>query len=547
MVSALWNLPGIQSHQSLEFLERVLTPLCIYNKHGQTIYASQSFLALLQTEAKDVTFFDCFASTLTPRALLIDLWERALQGGTVNFLAKTHDGQRSLECSLHFNQATHSVFLTAQKSGCVEPIAAVEENEGTVVLAAHPSLAMALVNQDGAIVKGNPQFHALLKTTEHDVLMFDALTYPGDRLIDTVLKQKLLDGAIHSYTVEKRLLAKNNDVIWVNASVSLVEATGCDGRYQCYFKYLLDNTTGHDKVYNALVKTEAKWKALILNSPYLFIQTSNTGQIVYTSAAVEQLLGYKEEELLGRHLVELLHPNHFNEFELALQLWASDVQPHQPDIECWWRTKAGRWVALSIQGQRFPSASNVDGIMISGHNITDRKSLEMELNASEERLRSLVLNLPGAAFRCNAVYTMTDISDGIEAIAGYPAAALINNQARSFLGIVHPDDITLLKDSLIQSVLDCHRSSIEYRLLHANGQIRWVSERKQGVFDQHGNLLWLDGVLIDISDRKQAEAELHRCEAVNQAILQQYPDLMRSSAPKCFPPFTPAKNMQQFN
>ncbi|HEY9882561.1 MAG TPA: PAS domain-containing protein [Thermosynechococcaceae cyanobacterium] len=427
----------------------------------------------------------------------------------------------------------------------MEPIAAVEENEEAVVLAAHPGLAMALVNQDGVIVKSNPKFHALLKTNEHDVLMFDALTYPDDRLIDTVLKQKLLNGAIRSYTVEKRLIAKNADVVWVNASVSLVEATGGDGRYQCYFKYLLNDITEHHKVYNALVRTEAKWKALILNSPYLFIQTNNAGQIVYTSAAVEQLLGYKEEELLGRHLVELLHPNHFNEFELALQLWASDVQPHQPDIECWWRTKAGRWVALSIQGQRFPSASTVDGIMISGHNITDRKSLEMELNASEERLRSLVLNLPGAAFRCNAVYTMTDISDGIEAIAGYPAAALINNQARSFLGIVHPDDITLLKDSLIQSVLDCHRSSIEYRLLHANGQIRWVSERKQGVFDQHGNLLWLDGVLVDISDRKQAEAELCRCEAVNQAILQQCPDSIRSSVPKCFPPFSSVKNIRQ--
>jgi PAS domain S-box-containing protein len=548
MVSALWNLPGIQSRQSLEFLERVLTPLCIYNKHGQTIYASQSFLALLQTEAEDVAFFGCFASTLTPQALLRDLWERVLQGETVNFLAKTNDGRISLECSLHLNQATHSIFLTAQKSGYMEPIdSAVERNEEAVELPAYPSSAMALVNQDGVIVKGNPQFHDLLKTNEHDVLMFDALTYPDDRLIDAVLKQKLLDGAIHSYTVEKRLIAKNNDVVWVNVSVSLAEEIGCDDRYQCYFKCLLDDITEHRKVYSALVRTEAKWKALILNSPYLFIQTTNTGQIVYISAAVEQLLGYKEEELLGRHLAELLHPNHFNEFELALQLWASDVQPRQPDIECWWRTKAGRWVALSMQGQRFPSGSNVDGIIISGHNITDRKSLEMELNASEERFQSLVLNLPGATFRCNAVYTMTDISDGIEAIAGYSAAALINNQARSFLGIVHPDDILILKGSLIQSFLDCHRSSIEYRLLHANGQIRWVSERKQGVFDQQGNLLWLDGVLIDISDRKQAEAELRQCEAVNQAILQQCPDSIRSSAPNCFTPFISARNMQQSN
>ncbi|HEY9655634.1 MAG TPA: hypothetical protein V6C50_09090, partial [Crinalium sp.] len=122
-------------------MERALTPLCIYNKHGQTIYASQSFLALLQAEAEDVAFFDCFASTLTPQAVLKELWKRALQEGTVSFLAKTHDGGTSLECSLHFNQATHSMFLTAQKSGYVEPIdSAVERIEAAVGVPPLPSL-----------------------------------------------------------------------------------------------------------------------------------------------------------------------------------------------------------------------------------------------------------------------------------------------------------------------------------------------------------------------------------------------------------------------
>lgn len=530
MVSAFWNIPGIQSHQSLEFLERSLAPLCIYDKRGQTIYASQSFLALLHV-GEDVDFFAYFRSKSTPHTLLTSLWNSALQGETVNFLAKPQDDQRDIECSLSFNQATHSMFLTVKKSELDPSVhRALQRHERAVSLVAHPHLATALVNQDGIMIKCNPKFHALLQTDEHETLLLDALVHPNDRLIDAALKQKLLDGVVNSYTVEKRFMARNRDIVWMNVSVSLNEVADGDDR-QRYFEYVLDDLTERRKVYSALVRTEEKWKALILNSPYLFIQTSSTGQIVYTSAAVEQLLGYKEEELLGRHVTELLHPNHFNEFELVLQLWASDASPQHSEIECWWRAKSGRWVALYVRGQRFPSALDVDGVMLSGHNITDRKCLEMELQASEERFRSLVLNLPGAAFRCNAVYTMTFMSDGVEAIAGYPAAALMNNQARSFLGIVHPDDIALLKDSLIQSVLDCRRCSIEYRLIHANGQIRWVSERKQGIFDQHGNLLWLDGVLIDISDRKQAEAELRRSEAVNQAILQQCPDLVRANAP----------------
>ena len=215
--------------------------------------------------------------------------------------------------------------------------------------------------------------------------------------------------------------------------------------------------------------------------------------MIYVSPAVEDLLGYQHEELLGRQIKELIHPSHLNEVDLALQLWSSNIQTHQSGLECWWRTKSNRWVALSIQGQRFPSALEIDGVIISGHNITDRKCLEVELRANEEKFRSLVLNSLGAVFRCDASYTMEFASDGIQDITGYPASVFVNNQVRSYLSIVHPDDITILKNSLIQAVLDRHRGSINYRIIDTRGQIRWVTERKQGVFDQNGNLLWLDG------------------------------------------------------
>ncbi|MBW4472168.1 MAG: PAS domain-containing protein [Stenomitos rutilans HA7619-LM2] len=515
MVSTLWNLPGIQSHGSLEFLERSLGPLCIYSDRGQPLYASQSFLTLLQATTEDIDFFLYFQSELTPKAVLESLWELALQGKTVDFMAKTRDGQKMLECSLKFQAEATSMFFTAER---VESEAAmtkcVDATERSLTVFDHPSLASALVSQEGVIVKCNWRLHELLKTDRDETIFLEDFVCPDDRLIDADLKQKLLNGAIPSYTVEKRFITRSNEIIWTKSQVSLTNVSGCTDEQQHCFMVLIEDITESRNVYNALVRTEEKWKAFVFNSPYLFIQTSHTGQIVYVSAAVERLLGYSETELLGRHITELLHPNHFNEFELLLQLWSSGVQPHQPEIECWWRTKAGRWVALSLQGQSFPSALRVDGVVLSGYAITDRKCLEVELKASEERFKSLVLNIPGAVFRCSSTYTMEFVSDGIEAITGYPALALVNNQMQSFLSIVHPDDIAIIKDSLVQSVLDRHRCSIEYRIIHANGYVRWVFERKQGVFDQNGNLLWLDGVLLDITDRKQTEAALNRYETI---------------------------------
>lgn len=515
MVSTLWNIPGIQSRESLEFLEQSLGPICIYTDRGQPLYANQSILTLLQATIEEIDFFLYFQSELTPKAVLETLWELGLQKKTVDFVAKTRDGQKPLECSLKFSVEANSMFLMAKK---LEPEASipqdVEAPERSLTVFDHPSLATALVNQDGAVVQCNQRLHELLKTSHDETILLEDFICPDDRLMDADLKQKLLHGAIPSYTVEKRFITRNNEIIWTKSLVSLADVGKDSDRQQRYFTVLLEDITESHKVYNALIRTEEKWKAFVFNSPYLFIQTSLTGQIVYVSAAFERLLGYSEAELLGRHVTELLHPNHFNEFELILQLWNSDVQPSQPEIECWWRTKSGRWVALSLQGQVSPSTLSFDGVVLSGYDITDRKCLEMELKASEERFKSLVLNIPGAVFRCSSTYTMAFVNDGIEAITGYPALAFVNNQIQSFLSIVHPEDIAIIKDSLVQSVLDRHRCSIEYRIIHASGRTRWVFERKQGVFDQSGNLLWLDGVMLDITDRKQAEAALNRYETI---------------------------------
>ncbi|MBW4693650.1 MAG: PAS domain-containing protein [Lyngbya sp. HA4199-MV5] len=515
MVSTLWNIPGIQSHGSLEFLERSLGPICIYSDRGQPLYASQSLLTLLEATTEEIDFFRYFQSETTSKDVLESLWGLALQEKTVTFIAKSRDDQKTLECSLQFNAEANSMFFTASSA---EPEAAkpkdIEATASSLTVFAHPSLATALIRQDGVIIQCNQRLHELLKTNDGETIVLEDFVCPDDRVIDADLKQKLLNGAIPSYTIEQRLMTRSNEIIWTKNQVSLVDVNDCVDEQQRCFTVLIEDITESRNVYNALVRTEEKWKAFVFNSPHLLIQTSHTGQIVYVSAAVERLLGYSEAELLGRHVTELLHPNHFNEFELLLQLWISGVQPSQPEIECWWRTKAGRWVALSLQGQPFPSALSFDGVVLSGYDITDRKCLEMELKASEERFRSLILNIPGAVFRCSSTYTMAFVNDGIDAITGYPALALVNNQMQSFLSIVHPDDIAIIKDSLVQSVLDRHRCSIEYRIIHASGCIRWVFERKQGVFDQNGNLLWLDGVLLDITDRKQAEAALNRYETI---------------------------------
>jgi PAS domain S-box-containing protein len=510
MISTFWDIPGIQSRKSLEFLERSLSPICVCDDRGHTIYASQSFLKLLQSHTPN-HFFGYFP--LEVQADLSEFWQRAIRGEWSQFLSKTRDAEEPIECSLQFDPETKLMFLEAKKMDAAERIRSLTTAyERAIARSTHANLATALINPNGDIIQCNQKLQALLGTSDHG-LNLEQFVHPDDRFVDDSLKQKLLNRTINTYTIEKRFISRNQEVIWLNVNVSTIELATCITGHQSYYAVLLEDVTENKKIYSTLVRTEEKWKTLFLESPYLFIQASKSGQMNYVSPAVEDLLGYQPEELLGRQIKELIHPSNLNEFELALQLWSSDLR-HQ-SIECWWRAKSNRWVALSIQGQQFPSVLEIEDIVISGHNITDRKCLEVELRASEEKFRSLVLNSLGAVFRCDSSYTMEFVSDNVQNVTGYPASVFVNSQVRSYLSIVYPDDIALLKDSLIQTILDRHRSVIDYRIIDANGSVRWVTERKQGVFDQNGNLLWLDGVLLDISDRKQVEAELLHCEAAN--------------------------------
>jgi PAS domain S-box-containing protein len=505
MNSTFWNITNLQSCQLSEFLERSLHPICVYDEQGQTVYVSQSFLESLQTSAIPAGFFDGFPPAMF--AELLEFWDRAVHGESVQFLAQMGNCTDRIECSLQFDAGAKLMFSTIRKM--VEPAERhplTQAYESAILEAAHSNLATLLINSNGDVIQCNQHLHRLLGTRDREHINLEHFVHPADRLTDEQLKQNLLNGTLNTYTIEKRFISRDNSILWLNLNVSAIHLSRDLNGHHRYFAVILEDVTENKKIYSTLVRTEEKWKTLFSNTPYLFIQTSNSGQITYVSPAVEALLGYQQEELLGRQIKELIHPSQVNEMDLALQMWSSNVQRHPASLECWWRAKTNRWVALSMQGQRFPATLEIDGVMISGHNITDRKCLEVELRANEERFRSLVLNSLGTVFRCDSSYMMHCISDRIQTITGYPASVFVHNQVRSYLSIVHPDDVTILKDSLMQMILDRYADSIEYRIIDATGQIRWVEERKQGFFDPTGQLLWLDGLLLEVNPCKPGEA-----------------------------------------
>jgi PAS domain S-box-containing protein len=137
--------------------------------------------------------------------------------------------------------------------------------------------------------------------------------------------------------------------------------------------------------------------------------------------------------------------------------------------------------------------------------------------ADDALVRALMANVPGAIYRSawHLDYTLELISDEIERISGYPASNFIASRRRTITSIVHPDDRERVTQMVDAATDDGEPFVMEYRIVRADGEVRWVMDRGHLVTGAGGRR-WCDGAIFDITDRRRAEEALRQHE-VEQA------------------------------
>ncbi len=163
--------------------------------------------------------------------------------------------------------------------------------------------------------------------------------------------------------------------------------------------------------------------------------------------------------------------------------------------------------------------ASVDGILLD---VTRPRLDDTARHRAETQLRSVVADIPGIVYRseCREPWNMIFISDYVEVLLGHPARAFLPGGPMTFGKLLHPDDGELVNRT-IEEVLERGTSySLEYRLFHADGSVRRVSEHGRVVRDPLGNPAWLDGVILDTTRQKQAEEarDLAEAELRHQAL-----------------------------
>jgi diguanylate cyclase (GGDEF)-like protein/PAS domain S-box-containing protein len=129
---------------------------------------------------------------------------------------------------------------------------------------------------------------------------------------------------------------------------------------------------------------------------------------------------------------------------------------------------------------------------------------------TDERLDALLSitgRMDGFLYRCHndASYTMLYISDGILTLTGYPPDEFIRNKVRDYSSAIHPDDLPEVYRAVDEALERRRNWNVDYRLVSRRGASVWVREVGGGVFNEADKLVFLEGFVIDISDRKGIE------------------------------------------
>jgi len=262
-------------------------------------------------------------------------------------------------------------------------------------------------------------------------------------------------------------------------------------------------------LYQKVLANELELQTIVSTTIDGMISFDTTGLIQTINPAAERLFGWTDAEVKGSHIRQLIPTLYRQDASPSSQAPAFIIGSEQ-ELVGQRRDGMAFPIRLAIGKADLPEHSLYVGFV---SDISERYRMQQELEAREQQFHALIDNIPGVTFRSEAVepWNKLLISEDIQELSGWPSKIFMSG-GMHIINIIHPEDQQRVRDVIQEALAQHHPYAVEYRIRCMDGTERWVSESARGVFNKENQPVFIDGVILDISQRKIMELAMQEAK-----------------------------------
>ncbi|MBD2626235.1 PAS domain-containing sensor histidine kinase [Trichormus variabilis] len=260
-----------------------------------------------------------------------------------------------------------------------------------------------------------------------------------------------------------------------------------------------------------LKESQEELSILVERNPLGVIYLNTAFEVTRWNPAAEAIFGYTQEEVLNRNVVELIVPESAK--ELVNQILSVSLQQQSgnrsTNINI---TKESRIITCKWYNTPLTDSNGkLTGLLLMVEDVTSYQEAEVALAKSEAKFRSMVENANDVIYSFLPDGTLTYLSPNFTDIFGYEVSEFIG---KPFTPIIHPDDLEVCSaffDKIVQT--GKKQAGLELRTKCKDGSYKWILSNSSPILNADGEVVELQGITRDITERKLAEEAQQQSQA----------------------------------
>lgn len=359
---------------------------------------------------------------------------------------------------------------------------------------------------DGKLVRVNPALarifgydspEAMLKSVRNIASVIYAEVETRKPLLDLLKEQDEID------RFEPLARRKDGETFWARVSVKLVRDAAGEPQYvEGFLKEI-----GSEKALGPeAAGQEQQLREIYDNNPLMLATLDEEARILAVNRSLEDFLECSSSDLLGRFFLDFVneqdHEAVNQQIEEALQ------NPGRTShLECRISSRQGITLWVEVSARVFTGARNPARILVVCTDVTDKRMGQAGLHMAEARYRALIEQLPAATYTelVNHHGTQVYISPQIEKMSGYSPQEWLADPGL-WASVIHPDDRERVLEENRRTDNTLEPYAAEYRMIARDGRIVWIKDQAVPVWDDQGNPLFWQGLLLDVTEEREQAA-----------------------------------------